>query len=35
MIKDIESGNPLYKNIPIYLSRFGVRTWESISPQQL
>lgn len=28
MIRDIESHNPLYKNIPIYLSRFGVRIWE-------
>ena len=28
MIKDIERENPLYKNIPIYLSRYGLRTWE-------
>jgi D-glycero-alpha-D-manno-heptose-7-phosphate kinase len=35
MIKEIEQENPLFRNIPIYLSRFGVRTWESISPQQL
>ncbi len=28
MIKEIERENPLYKNIPIYLSRFGLRTWE-------
>jgi D-glycero-alpha-D-manno-heptose-7-phosphate kinase len=28
MIRSIEQLNPLYKNIPIYLSRFGVRTWE-------
>lgn len=34
MIKEIEQENSLFKNIPIYLSRFGVRTWESISPHQ-
>jgi D-glycero-alpha-D-manno-heptose-7-phosphate kinase len=28
MIREIERLNPLYRNIPIYLSRFGVRTWE-------
>jgi D-glycero-alpha-D-manno-heptose-7-phosphate kinase len=28
MIRDIESENPLYQNIPIYLSRYGLRTWE-------
>jgi D-glycero-alpha-D-manno-heptose-7-phosphate kinase len=28
MIKAIEEENPLYRNIPIYLSRFGLRTWE-------
>ena len=28
MVKAIEQENPLYKNIPIYLSRFGLRTWE-------
>jgi D-glycero-alpha-D-manno-heptose-7-phosphate kinase len=28
LIKEIESDNPLFKNIPIYLSRFGVRIWE-------
>jgi len=28
MVQDIESANPLFKNIPIYLSRFGLRTWE-------
>jgi D-glycero-alpha-D-manno-heptose-7-phosphate kinase len=28
MIRDIENDNPLYMNIPIYLSRFGLRTWE-------
>lgn len=29
MIRAIESANPRYKSIPIYLSRFGIRTWES------
>jgi D-glycero-alpha-D-manno-heptose-7-phosphate kinase len=28
MIREIEQANPLYKNIPVYLSRFGLRTWE-------
>lgn len=28
LIGEIESDNPLFKNIPIYLSRFGVRVWE-------
>jgi D-glycero-alpha-D-manno-heptose-7-phosphate kinase len=28
MIRAIEQENPLFKNIPIYLSRFGLRTWE-------
>ncbi len=28
MIRKIETLDPLYRNIPIYLSRFGVRTWE-------
>ncbi len=28
MVKAIEEENPLYRNIPIYLSRFGLRTWE-------
>ena len=27
MIRTIEQENPLFKNIPIYLSRYGVRTW--------
>ncbi len=27
-IQTIEQDNPSYKNIPIYLSRFGLRTWE-------
>ena len=28
MIREIEAENPLFKNIPIYLSRTGLRTWE-------
>jgi D-glycero-alpha-D-manno-heptose-7-phosphate kinase len=28
MIHKIEEADPLYKSIPIYLSRFGLRTWE-------
>jgi D-glycero-alpha-D-manno-heptose-7-phosphate kinase len=28
LIREIESDSPLFKNIPIYLSRFGLRTWE-------
>jgi D-glycero-alpha-D-manno-heptose-7-phosphate kinase len=28
MIRDIEQENPHFKNIPIYLSRHGLRTWE-------
>jgi D-glycero-alpha-D-manno-heptose-7-phosphate kinase len=28
MIRAIEAANPLYRNIPIYLSRYGLRTWE-------
>jgi D-glycero-alpha-D-manno-heptose-7-phosphate kinase len=34
MIREIEQDNDLFKNIPIYLSRYGVRTWESLSPHQ-
>jgi D-glycero-alpha-D-manno-heptose-7-phosphate kinase len=30
MIRDIEAENPLFKNIPIYLSRTGLRTWEAL-----
>jgi D-glycero-alpha-D-manno-heptose-7-phosphate kinase len=29
MIRDIEKANPKYQSIPIYLSRFGLRVWES------
>jgi D-glycero-alpha-D-manno-heptose-7-phosphate kinase len=28
LIQAIESSNPLFKNIPVYLSRQGVRVWE-------
>ena len=28
MIREIETENPLFKNIPIYLSRFGLRVWK-------
>jgi D-glycero-alpha-D-manno-heptose-7-phosphate kinase len=28
LIREIEAENPLFRNIPIYLSRFGLRTWE-------
>lgn len=28
MIREIEQENPLFRNLPIYLSRMGVRTWE-------
>jgi D-glycero-alpha-D-manno-heptose-7-phosphate kinase len=28
MIRDIEKENPMFKNIPLYLSRYGLRTWE-------
>jgi D-glycero-alpha-D-manno-heptose-7-phosphate kinase len=28
MLREIESEDPLYRNLPIYLSRFGIRTWE-------
>jgi len=29
MIRDVESANPRYQNIPLYLSRFGLRVWET------
>ncbi|MGE5314975.1 MAG: GHMP kinase, partial [Acidobacteriota bacterium] len=29
MIRAIEEEQPQFRNIPIYLSRFGVRTWEA------
>jgi D-glycero-alpha-D-manno-heptose-7-phosphate kinase len=28
MIQRIEEANPLFKSIPVYLSRFGLRTWD-------
>lgn len=28
MLREIEQENPLFRNIPIYLSRFGLRTWK-------
>lgn len=28
MLREIEQENALFKNIPIYLSRYGLRTWE-------
>jgi D-glycero-alpha-D-manno-heptose-7-phosphate kinase len=28
MIRAIEDANPLYRNIPVYLSRYGLRIWE-------
>lgn len=28
MIREIEQENKLYQNIPVYLSRFGLRTWQ-------
>ncbi len=31
MIREIEAENPLFKNIPIYLSRTGLRTWEGFT----
>jgi D-glycero-alpha-D-manno-heptose-7-phosphate kinase len=29
MIREIEEESPLFQNIPIYLSRFGLRIWET------
>ncbi len=29
MIREIEQESPFFKNIPIYLSRFGLRIWET------
>ena len=28
MLREINTENPLFKNIPIYLSRYGLRVWE-------
>ena len=33
MIREIEAENPLCKNIPVYLSRTGLRTWEGLKRQ--
>ena len=33
LITDIEEANPLFRNIPIYLSRFGLRIWEYTNGQ--
>lgn len=30
MIREIEEENPLYQNIPVYLSRYGLRIWERV-----
>jgi len=30
MIREIQQENSLFNNIPIYLSRFGLRTWETV-----
>jgi hypothetical protein len=32
MIREIEQEDPLFKHIPIYLSRYGLRTWETGIP---
>jgi D-glycero-alpha-D-manno-heptose-7-phosphate kinase len=29
LIRAVEEASPLFQNIPIYLSRFGLRLWES------
>jgi D-glycero-alpha-D-manno-heptose-7-phosphate kinase len=31
MIRTIEAENPLFRNIPIYLSRYGLRVWKTVS----
>jgi D-glycero-alpha-D-manno-heptose-7-phosphate kinase len=28
LVRQIEAANPLFKNIPVYLSRFGLRIWD-------
>ena len=30
MIREIEQESPLFQNIPIYLSRFGLRVWDTV-----
>ena len=32
LVQAIEQEDPLFKNIPIYLSRYGLRTWETHPP---
>ena len=29
LVRDIEAAGPTFRNIPIYLSRVGLRRWES------
>jgi D-glycero-alpha-D-manno-heptose-7-phosphate kinase len=29
LIRDLENEDPLFTNIPVYLSRYGLRTWET------
>jgi D-glycero-alpha-D-manno-heptose-7-phosphate kinase len=32
MLREIEADNQLYRNIPIYLSRYGLRVWKQENP---
>jgi D-glycero-alpha-D-manno-heptose-7-phosphate kinase len=32
LVREIEQEKELYQNIPIYLSRYGLRTWEEVCP---
>jgi D-glycero-alpha-D-manno-heptose-7-phosphate kinase len=32
LVREIEQENDYYKNIPIYLSRFGLRVWKQVCP---
>ncbi len=32
LVREIKQENPLYQNIPVYLSRYGLRTWEEVCP---
>lgn len=34
MLQEVQRANPHYQQIPIYLSRFGLRVWESGNSQQ-
>jgi D-glycero-alpha-D-manno-heptose-7-phosphate kinase len=34
MMREIEEESPLFQNIPIYLSRFGLRVWETDSRER-